>query len=142
MENTWIIDSGASFHMTGDPGLIDPATRQTAHEAITCANGQQLTSEFKRNSVIRSKTSTPVRLTNVDYIPGFAHNLFSVPAATKAGAQVLFTHGTCRVECAKGVIETTPSADHVYALVATAQRWHEPLGHASAPRCRPHRPYP
>eukprot|EP00963_Diacronema_lutheri_P000305 scaffold22_cov401-Pavlova_lutheri.AAC.4 len=136
MEKTWIIDSSASFHMTGDPGLIDPATRQTAHVAITCANGQHLTSKFKENSVIRSKTGTPVRLTNVYYIPGFAHNLFSVPAATKARAQVLFTHGTCRVECAKGVIETTPSADHVYAPVTTAQRWHKRLGHASAPRLK------
>jgi len=136
MENTWIIDSGASFHMTGDPSLIDPTSRQPAHVPITCANGQQLTSEFKGNSVIRTKTGTLVRLTNVYYIPGFAHNLFSVPAATKAGAQVSFTHATCRVECAQGIIETTASVDNVYALVTTAQRWHERLGHASAPRLK------
>ena len=40
MENAWIIYSGASFHMTSDPSLIDPTSRQPAHVPITSANGQ------------------------------------------------------------------------------------------------------
>ena len=134
--DAWIVDSGASYHMTGDPTLIDPASRTPAYVTVTCANGTQLTSEFKGNTKLITASSTPVQLTNVYYVPGFTHNLLSVQAAMSTGAEFHFVKGACRIVCPNGIIETVPTEDQVFALLVTAQKWHERLGHASAPRLK------
>ena len=99
----------------------------------TCAEGSELTSQLRGNALIRASDGTQVRLTNVYYIPGFKHNLFSVNAATSNGAQVVFTQGACRIVSPSGTIEAPLTRDRVYALVVTARRWHERLGHPSEP---------
>ena len=134
--DAWIVDSGTSYHITGDPTLIDPALRTPVYVTVTCANGTRLTSEFKGNTKLITASSTPVQLTNVYYVPGFTHNLLSVQAPMSTCAEFHFVKGACRIVCPNGIIETVPTEDQVFALSITAQKWHERLGHASAPRLK------
>lgn len=140
----WIIDSGASFHMTGDPDILEPGTIEHVRMPVMCAEGSELMSEAKGSALIHASDGTPIQLLNVYYIPGFKHNLFSVNALVRAtGARVVFTQGVCRIESAAGVVEAPLTQDRVYALVVTARRWHERLGHPSESRMKlmglPHR---
>eukprot|EP00963_Diacronema_lutheri_P000051 scaffold1_cov375-Pavlova_lutheri.AAC.51 len=120
--DAYIVDSGVSYHMTHDPTLIDPASRTPAYVTVTCANGTQLTSEFKGNSILITTSSTRVKLTNVYFVPGFTHNLLSFQAAMSIGAKFHFAKGACRIICPDRIIETVPTEDQV--------------GHASAPRLK------
>jgi len=122
--------------MTGDPDILEPSSIEHTCIPVTCAEGSELASHLRGNALIHASDGTQVRLTNVYYIPGFKHYLFSVNAATSNGAQVVFTQGACRIVSASGTIEAPLTRNRVYALVVTARRWHERLGHPSEPRMK------
>jgi len=122
--------------MTGDPTLVDPASRTPAYVAVTCAKCTPLTTKFKGESMLHTTSSTHVQLTKVYYVPSFTNNLLSVRAAMSTGAEFRFAKGACRIVCPDGIIEIVPNEDQVFALSVTAQNWHERLGHASAPRLK------
>eukprot|EP00963_Diacronema_lutheri_P010375 scaffold1042_cov345-Pavlova_lutheri.AAC.4 len=82
----WIIDSGASHHMTGDPGLLEQGTTDLHVSDIVTADGTVLSSRLKGTVHITAPGGTNIRLLNVLFIPGLAHNLISVKAAMEAGA--------------------------------------------------------
>ena len=82
------IDSEASYHMTGDQGLLEQGTRDLPVSDIMTADGTVLSSRFKGTVHITAPDGTNIRLLNVLFIPGLAHNLISVKAAMEAGADV------------------------------------------------------
>ena len=132
----WIIDSGASYHMTGDLGLLEQGTTDLHVSDIMTADGTVLSSRFKGTVHITAPDGTNIRLLNVLFIPGLAHNLISVKAAMEAGADFQFSKGHCRISCAGRVLDAPLCPGNVFALSAPAQLWHERLGHASEEKLR------
>eukprot|EP00963_Diacronema_lutheri_P006085 scaffold515_cov339-Pavlova_lutheri.AAC.7 len=51
-------------------------------------------------------------------------------------AEFHFAKGACKIVCPNEIIETVPTEYQVFALSSTAQKWHDRLGHASAPRLK------
>ncbi|KAA8491550.1 Retrovirus-related Pol polyprotein from transposon TNT 1-94 [Porphyridium purpureum] len=87
----WIIDSGASRHMTANRNLLENI--RACSERIRVADDREVSA-----SAVGDAWVSNVLLSNVLFVPGLAHSLISVPALTAEGARVKFEHDRCCVE--------------------------------------------
>jgi len=145
--DTWVLDSGASQHMTPTyEHLLN--YRVIAGRSVRFGDGQeaqalgvgdvQLITEVDGNAI-------PVLFTGVLHVPGLVTNLISVSRCVQQGASVAFEDGHCAISFdgmvvavakpsgglfALNVIPAVQKSDLVpTALVAAAQLWHARLGH-------------
>ena len=77
---SWVIDSGASSHMTGFPSVLTAYQPETSIPDVRIADGRSCPVLGSGQS--RATSSLPLQ--NVLYIPGFPANLLSISAITKA----------------------------------------------------------
>ena len=77
---SWVIDSGASSHMTGFPSVLTAYRPETSISDVRIADGSSCPVLGSGQS--RATSSLPLQ--NVLYIPGFPANLLSISAITKA----------------------------------------------------------
>ena len=75
----WIIDSGASDHMTGDLKLLHKPVPMQHHSTINLLNGHS--SHISHIGHVQLQNS--LTLQNVLYVPDFKHNLLSVQQLSK-----------------------------------------------------------
>jgi transposase InsO family protein len=89
---SWVLDSGASQHMTPDASLlVNYRPLQSNTMAITIADGRKLTPAGCGTAIIKAGVMYPeVRISNVLHVPGFDHHLLSVGALMQKGATVTF----------------------------------------------------
>ena len=76
----WVIDSGATDHMTGNSSLVSTFQSQPSSFTVTMADGSQ-------SCVLESGTIVPtpsIPLTSVSSLPNFSFNLMSVSKLTRA----------------------------------------------------------
>jgi len=141
----WIIDSGATWHMTGNKEYLEVSTIEPYETNIEIADGTQLTSQWKGKVKLKldDLTAPPVELENVLYVPGLTHNLLSVNSMVLRGATVNFKQGYCNIWHNQMRLQAKLNSDQNYCLQATAQVWHQRLGHVHPERLRklgiPHR---
>ena len=88
----WIIDSGASRHLTANQNLLDDYIN-ILPTAITIGNGKEITAVGQGNIIIPT-TSGSIRLTSVLQVPDIGSNLISVASIVDQGFQVEFTKTT------------------------------------------------
>ena len=76
--SSWVIDSGASAHMTGTPSTLSSLTPTTAYPPVSITD--------RRSCSIKGYGSTKptpsLTLHNVLYVPGFPTNLLSISTIT------------------------------------------------------------
>ena len=77
---SWVIDSGASSHMTGFPSVLTSYRPETSIPDVHIADGRSCPVLGSGQS--RATSSLPLQ--HVLYIPGFPANLLSISAITKA----------------------------------------------------------
>ena len=77
---SWVIDSGASSHMTSFPSVLTAYRPETSIPDVRIADGRSCPVLGSGQS--RATSSLPLQ--NVLYIPGFTANLLSIIAITKA----------------------------------------------------------
>ena len=77
---SWVIDSGASSHMTGFPSFLTAYRPETSIPDVRIADGRSC--HVLGSGQSRAASSLPLQ--NVMYIPGFPANLLSISAITKA----------------------------------------------------------
>lgn len=89
---SWIIDSGASDHMTSNKALLFDITPLTVPYLVTLPNGYKV-----KVTSTGSFALTPfITLHNVLFVPSFKHNLISVHKLIKQlHCIVLFTATSC-----------------------------------------------
>jgi len=133
----WIVDSGASGHMTGDPALLtDIKPAPTVN--IKLPNNEILQSnQIGKATLPEHKTV----LNSVRLVKGLTSNLISVSQLTNGGYKVLFDRNGCQIldqnenSCVKATLH-----NNLYALlnnisptsVTTKQNfltWHRRLAH-------------
>ncbi|KAL2928886.1 Retrovirus-related Pol polyprotein from transposon RE2, partial [Bienertia sinuspersici] len=78
-EAEWILDTGATHHMTGTLNLLNDPCKVSKRARIKLPNGES--SEVTHSGTVRLKSD--LRLNNVMLIPSFKHNLISVQKLTK-----------------------------------------------------------
>ncbi|WVZ04925.1 hypothetical protein V8G54_018271 [Vigna mungo] len=142
---TWIIDSGASDHVSSSLNLyssykvIDPIT-------VKLPNGQQTIASF--SGTVQINDSLPIF--NVLYLPQFNFNLISVSKLTTAhNCQLIFLDNQCFIQDRhiKRMIGIVDAQDGLYTLKTSVSSintticnkeaidiWHYRLGHPSHDR--------
>lgn len=86
-DDSWIIDSGASRHMTSNRGLYKALTSRVV--PITIANGAEIMAEGIGTVVIDTPRG-PTAMEDVLYVPAISANLLSIHALRKKGITVEF----------------------------------------------------
>ncbi|OAY25546.2 hypothetical protein MANES_17G047850v8 [Manihot esculenta] len=85
---SWILDSGASDHISGNPSLFSTLVLPSTPSKVTLANGSQ--TQVKGIGNVYLLPSIP--LTNVLFTPDYPYNLISVSKLTKdLHCSVIFT---------------------------------------------------
>ena len=135
---SWIIDSGASWQMTGEKTHIDVSTAEETNMTIQIADGTYLKSELsgKVTLHLNDEQGTTVTLNKVLYVPGLTANLLSVTCMTQNGATVSFKNGKCTIKQGQQTLHARLDSRDNYCLAATAKIWHERLGHIHSERIK------
>jgi hypothetical protein len=86
--DTWILDSGASRHLSGEFSLLHNVEKD---ESLTvhCADGMLLRSQSRGDALVNLKGFCIV-IRNVFYVPGLKVNLLSVSQMVSTGNEVIF----------------------------------------------------
>ena len=143
-DSMWVLDSGASHHMTADKGAFCTYTSKT-DLAVEMIDGTMVWSAGIGDVDITVETAAGVqdlRLRGVLHVPGVSYNLISIPQVTGAGAKVVFDAGYCNVFAqGKRLISVTamkgvwrvPLLGGASAMAAVAKEtpelWHRRYGH-------------
>jgi hypothetical protein len=96
----WVLDSGASRHMTGDASLLENVV-QGDGISIHCADGRRLESKGIGIAAITHGDATIV-VKNVYHVPGLSPNLLSVARMVEAGNEVLFRNNVAMFTNSQG----------------------------------------
>lgn len=134
-DNDWILDSGASNHMTGQASLLSKCQAVAAIDIHT-ASGKTI-----HSSTVGSVSVGNHVISDVLSVPGLQFNLLSVHQLTKKGVTVEFLNDIAVLKLDGEVIfQAVKGADGLYRIVNTsvshyslvsASVWHDRLGHIS-----------
>jgi len=80
-QSTWVMDSGASSHMSPTDGILLSRLRPS-HPSVTVGNGQTIPISCRGESVLSTAASN-FRLSNVLVVPSLVRNLLSVRQFTR-----------------------------------------------------------
>jgi hypothetical protein len=140
---SWMLDSGASSHMTPYFHLF--SSYKQLHDGnlmILTANGSSTPAVAKGNVIVNLETGK-VRIRNVFHVPGLAVNLLSIPQLAATGVTITFT-ATDAVLSRNGetiaralhprnrYVLSTSSPEVALAVMqpmAPFDLWHKRLGH-------------
>lgn len=122
-DESWIIDSGATCHMTKNKRWIREYEEDTEKREIKVANGEVILSEGQGDVSLDLKFSKKT-VKNVKFVPQLSANLLSVSQIAKNGNVCVFTKNKFKVfadeNCSiRGKVEATGTLDGgVYKLDA------------------------
>jgi hypothetical protein len=117
----WAVDSGADFHFCRDRTLFTTLTPAQGR-MVKVGDGRPL--PILGAGTVRcllvgkqGQKPTPITLQNVQYAPGLAFNLLSVPSVDDSGLFVTFGGGRCVVNNSLGQeVASTPLIGRQYRL--------------------------
>lgn len=118
--SSWIIDSGASQHMSNNVSSFFELTDLSSPIAIKIGSGETL------QAVAVGKISLKLRLPddkindctllNVLYVPKLAYNLLSVSQAASTGKCTSFYETDCKIYCKNLIVATGSKIGKLYVL--------------------------
>ena len=154
----WVIDSGASSHMTKEKHVMVNFQEFDKPENVALGDGRVVkalgSGSVRMNMLFEATESKKAVLYDVLYVPKLTWNLFSVRAAVAKGNAVEFGPRKCCIWDENGKLrgmgsladklyqldcQVVPTADTGYASVASSQGsdlWHQRLGHVHEPRLK------
>lgn len=115
----WILDSGASRHITPNGNLMFNKRPPSNDITITFGNGGTGKAVAIGDIMLRTPSSVaPLVLTNVLHIPEATENLLSVRYATQLGLDFTFTSSGCDIRKHGTILATAPcrNASDIYYL--------------------------
>jgi gag-polypeptide of LTR copia-type/Integrase core domain/GAG-pre-integrase domain len=139
----WVLDSGATTHMTRDSSLLygfipSPST-------VHVGNGDTVVVTGTGSVAFKATSGKFITLSNVLLVPELSTNLFSVKQAVAAGAVVNFTSSGALVKVhGQAAVQAIAEQDGLYhvqweplpprgreqaMLMGSAELWHRRLGH-------------
>jgi hypothetical protein len=92
-DDMWIIDSGASRHMTGDQARLSNLNEKKTSYKVELGDKTTYPVEEFGQASIKMKTGNYVHLSNVLYVPGLEKNLVSISCLEDKGNRIAFMDG-------------------------------------------------
>ena len=100
-DNVWIIDSGSSYHVTGNVHLFNDLTE--LHEddfvELQLADSRKLVGKMTGDIILFNDENQRIKITDVIYVPGLNFNLVSVSQLCEKGFKCNFTRDNCQINC-------------------------------------------
>lgn len=144
----WVLDTGASRHITWDESILLNARPMMDNVTITFGNGAT-GKATAIGEVLLNTSDAKISLSDVLLIPEATENLISVRHATKRGVEFKFCSNRCEIGCGGHVEAVAPCmGDAIYFLSGWCERntkqsasalvarpkesprlWHERFGH-------------
>lgn len=118
-DGEWVLDSGASHHITHDVDAMFNVRPLTKDVTITFGNGKRAKAQAIGDVDISGYGGVNfdnVTLTDVVYVPGVARNLLSVSRAVDKGADFRFLRDNCEVWKDSLLVANAAYHDGVYSL--------------------------
>lgn len=144
-QEDWLIDSGASAHMTKNRHWFKELNPPGPKKEIVVANNERLPVEGIGDIILKvghNATTENVMAKNVLYVPGISSNLLSVSQIAKRGNKVIFEGPECQILDKNNKLIASGSAmNDTYKLNSAEERiprtatlvdeniWHRRLGH-------------
>ncbi|KAK3746619.1 hypothetical protein QZH41_003126 [Actinostola sp. cb2023] len=104
--DVWIIDSGATCHMTNDRSSLRDILELTEPVHVQLGDGRVLNATARGTvtlyTVLRGGNEKRCNLKDVLFVPKLSYSLLSVPKATGAGLKVSFDKSECKIVRADG----------------------------------------
>jgi hypothetical protein len=92
-EDTWLIDSGASKHMTGQKNILSSLIEKDFPQNISLREDYQCPIKGMGESTYKLDSGTPMRMKDILYVPSLKKNLPFISAPDKKGLRVAFIDG-------------------------------------------------
>jgi hypothetical protein len=92
-EDTWLIDSGASKHMTGQRDVLSFLSEKKFSRKVTLGDDYQYPIKGVGESNYKLNSGTPMKMKDVLYVPGLTKNLLSISYLQKKGFRISFIDG-------------------------------------------------
>ena len=89
----WFLDSGASFHITGDKSLFSTLEEKDLQILIAMGNDEKYSVSGVGTVVFQRKHGACITLTDVNYVRGLKKNLVSIVMLEDNGYDVVFSKG-------------------------------------------------
>jgi len=89
----WYVDSGASFHMTGDKSLFSTLEEKELQMHIEMGDDGKYHVSCEGTVVFQREHGAPLTLTDVKYVPSLKKNLVFVTMLEDKGYDVVFSKG-------------------------------------------------
>lgn len=140
----WILDTGASSHMSSNPGILHSSLPPPPHlfpSSIMVGNGDQLPVTSGHSTI--STLSSPLKLYNVLISPQLDKNLISVRVVTRDNSVSVefdpYDFSIKDLQTRTTILRCNSSGDlyplhcavpqALHAFSVSADRWHQRLGH-------------
>jgi hypothetical protein len=91
--DTWLIDSGASKHMTGQRDILSFLSEKKFSHKFTLRVDYKYPIKGVGESNCKLNLETPMKMKDVLYVPGLTKNLLSISALEKKGFRIAFIDG-------------------------------------------------
>jgi transposase InsO family protein len=92
-EDTWLIDSGASKHMTRQRNILSCISENKFSQKVTLGHDYQYPIKGVGESNHKLNSRNSLKMKDVLYVPGLKKNLLSISALEKKGFKVAFIDG-------------------------------------------------
>jgi hypothetical protein len=145
--NLWILDSGASIHLTGSKNNF--AVQNEMNRDVRIPDGRSLKITSKGVTILHLCNGRVIQLSNVYYAANLTVNLISVSALIANGASVIFKNDRAIVRKYGKILITAVLRNGIYCIdvkdnllaapvkfidpLKDVMFWHERLCHASIP---------
>jgi hypothetical protein len=92
-EDTWLIESGAFKHMTGQRDILSILTEKDFPQKVSLGDDYQYPIKGMGESAYKLDSGTPMKMKDVLYVLGLTKNLLSISALDKRGFKFAFIDG-------------------------------------------------
>jgi hypothetical protein len=150
-EDTWLIDSGASKHMTGKKNTLSCISEKKFSQKVTLGDDYQYPIKGIGESNYKLDSENSITMKDVLYVPGLKKNLLSISTLDKKGYRVAFIDGEVLM-WAKGEtineaivigseenglykLKGHPETAMTHAIENSCELWHRRLAHINYKAC-------
>ena len=147
--NCWIIDSGATCHISCNKTMFDKIESMSEPQIVTLGDGSSIETSERGTVKLKLKqvdgTYKDCTLYDVLYVPELSYNLLSITKATELGKTVKFDKSTCVIISNGDIVGSATKTGSLYYLncqmISSHQRvntvkegesakvWHQRFGH-------------
>ena len=91
--DTWLVDSGASKHMTGYKDYLSTLVKKESHQKVKLGDDYKYPIKGVGEASYKLKFKKLLKMKDVLYVPGLKKNLLSISGLEKKGFRVAFVDG-------------------------------------------------